>query len=163
MKLSCCSLSVNTFLNVSIALLFLYITLSLLNMVFPITGTPRVRLIDNVKWVETHINNMDIKDPDTVSEYVMASHPYYGLASLHLPQIKGDEDITTLTKYADAVVVACYVEIGNRERSEPIEKPTTTTFGNIAFVSLHHPDPEVRKKLRVMLKTMLEDAKKQIP
>jgi hypothetical protein len=114
-------------------------------------STPQT--IDNEKWVADNIQHLDRKDVNATFRYVRFHHPSSGMAFsfASLPNIKVDNSdissLLSLSKYADAVTVCCYEELGNRQGElARTGLENLTGIANVAYIAQRHPNDAVREK-----------------
>jgi|GEM_PF-4912214 len=111
-------------------------------------------IVDNKAWVKANTKQIDKNDVESTFDFVQSHHPLQGCAQSEMPKLCGNETVGTLAELADAVTVACYVALGYGSEAESIgfEEYNETAVGNLAFISIKHPDASIRKKHQLMLK-----------
>ncbi len=115
---------------------------------------PKTIIVDNKAWVKVNSKHIDKDDVEGTFDFVQSHHPLQGCAQSEMPKLYGNETVGTLAELADAVTVACYVVLGygNEAESAGFEEYNETAVGNLAYISIKHPDASIRKKHHLMLK-----------
>jgi hypothetical protein len=97
---------------------------------------------------------VDTNDVQKTFQYVITHHPHGGRAVANRdfrPKFIDktfEEFAKCMAPYADAVAVFCCEKLGKDVdiKSDSVQIAiNTTTYGNVAYIALHHSDTEIRK------------------